>query len=389
MDFPPADLGGSLREADIYMWERKKGKRGIRRLFLGSFFLERSRRKSESKREEEQNRRDGSQGFRLVLGVGAASLKSSTPCCRGDFQVWLLWVFRLCHLSCFSHLFLKWFLHCLLDCYGLVIVALIFLFSGSIKEIFDYASVYCFILEELVAFCAFLLRHLPWISPLIVKPMDTIMKRVQHVWWIFYALLFSLSFALSLYSSVSSSFEKVWDAIIGRLALDKYWGWSCYGYLHKATRRMEDQWGYIVYAQDCGIWNLCCCIAGDVDRGHNTFENRNLKVSDFEWALLRNLNVKMIGFTQLKGTHQELQVQNLDYAISHDPFLHSLPFFIQVLASGRYPSHNMFPSVLKSCTLMKNFSVVHRNFVIPRWSVEFSNKGDVVGDGNISFPAWL
>ena len=24
VDFPPADLGGSLREADIYMWERKK-----------------------------------------------------------------------------------------------------------------------------------------------------------------------------------------------------------------------------------------------------------------------------------------------------------------------------------------------------------------------------
>ncbi|RVX07931.1 hypothetical protein CK203_014698 [Vitis vinifera] len=47
---------------------------------------------------------------------------------------------------------------------------------------------------------------------------------------------------------------------------------------------------------------------------------------------------EMIGFTQLKGTHQELQVQNLDYAISHDPFLQSLPFFIQVLASGRYPS---------------------------------------------------
>ena len=91
----------------------------------------------------------------------------------------------------------------------MVIVALIFLFSGSIKEIFNYASVYCFILEELVAFCAFLLRHLPWISPLIVKPMDTIMKWVQHVWRIFYALLFSLSFALSLYSSVSSSFEKV------------------------------------------------------------------------------------------------------------------------------------------------------------------------------------
>ena len=167
---------------------------GIRRLALGGFSLERSRRKSGSKREEEQNRRDGSQGFRLVLGVGAASLKSSTPCCRGDFQVWLLWVSHLCHLSCFSHLFLKWFLHCLLGCYGLVIVALIFLFSGSIKEIFDYASVYCFILEELAAFCAFLLRHLPWISPLIIKPMDKIMKWVQHIWWMFYALLLFLVF---------------------------------------------------------------------------------------------------------------------------------------------------------------------------------------------------
>ena len=96
-----------------------------------------------------------------------------------------------------------------------------------------------------------------------------------------------------------------------------------------------------VYALDCVSWNLCCCIAGDIDTGHNTFENGNLKVSDFEWALLRNLNAKMIGFTQLKGTHQELQVQNLDYAISYDPFLHSLPFFIQALASGRYPSHNV------------------------------------------------
>ena len=104
--------------------------------------------------------------------------------------------------------------------------------------------------------------------------MDTIMKWVQHVWWMFYALLFSLSFALSLYSSISSSFEKVWDTIIGRLALDKYWGWSCYGYLHKATRRMEDQWGYIVYAQDCGIWNLCCCIAGHVLEDWRSLERK-------------------------------------------------------------------------------------------------------------------
>ncbi|CBI31172.3 unnamed protein product, partial [Vitis vinifera] len=39
---------------------------------------------------------------------------------------------------------------------------------------------------------------------------------------------------------------------------------------------------------------------------------------------------------------------------SHGLFLHSLSFFIQMLASGKYPDHNVFPSVLKSCTLMKD-----------------------------------
>ena len=76
-------------------------------------------------------------------------------------------VSRLFHLSCFSHLF-SYDFALLVGFLWKVIVALIFLFPGSIQVV--CASVLCFLFEELIGFCAFLLRPFPRMNLLIIKP---------------------------------------------------------------------------------------------------------------------------------------------------------------------------------------------------------------------------
>ena len=106
-------------------------------------------------------------------------------CAKGTKWRVYSWLYRL-SCSFWSSMLLMpfslWFLHCLLGCYGLVIVALIFHSFHWIQEISDCASICCLIFKEFVAFHVFLLRLFPRINPLIIKPIDKIMKWILHIW---------------------------------------------------------------------------------------------------------------------------------------------------------------------------------------------------------------
>lgn len=94
------------------------------------------------------------------------------------------------------------------------------------------------------------------------------------------------------------------------------------------------------------------------------------QVLKFQGSSLSNISLVLSLYSHIDLLHDSLRLFNtlqsppalawksvIRCYTSHGLPHHSLVSFIRMLASGRYPDHNVFPSVLKSCALLMDFKL--------------------------------